>query len=394
MATLETPADYRIQDVPSQQSIIKMVAPETGVSDIAEQAFKVAANSTRGLVRRVVNPDRGSFEAAVSSLSNTDVPRLGWPPFRIYYPAGTSAGATPLEGPFPLVIFVHGQRNPDSTGFYADPSDPDPDQDYKRWGGVLHLLARTGIVVASVQMTGALGPGTAEEAAQRIRSVERWMHHRWEHRDILVSWVTDGRRRDHRQRPLGLIGHSWGIEGCARLARERDFVKAVAGVAATWSWDVPLQDIIGARVPSLFVAGTEDFLANPSAQPYQPVDPPKHLAAVQGAGHWDWFDDEGLTPPDVETRCQEGYRIAGELLAVFLHRYLNNRSDLPPSLLTMRRRWRWLPPRKKWVSDTAGRPALSLSSPCALKVDWNVDEQKSWEEPVNATGSKTLGSWT
>lgn len=393
MAMLETPVGFRTQDV-AGRSIFEPVDPI--MPHVAERSVETVVSSAQELVRRAVNPIRGSFEAAASSAPHTGLPPVWWPPFRIYYPAGASAGAPLLEGPFPLVIFAHGQRDPGSEG---DPSNPNPSQDYKRWGSVLHLLARTGIVVVSIQMTGALGSDTVEEAARRIKTVERWMYHRWEHSDMLLSWVTDGQTRDHRHRPLGLIGHSWGIEGCARIARERDFVEALAGVAATWSANITLQDIAEAGVPSLFIAGTKDSLANPNSQPYFSVDPPRHLAAVQAADHWDWFDDDGLTPPPDhgETRCQAGYRIARELLAVFLHRYLDHRPEsvrrsagvLPPSLLTARQLL-WI-----WVPDTAGRPSLDLSSPCALQVDWDVNEEKFWEEPVDATGSETLpGLWT
>lgn len=394
MATLESPAGYRIQDV-DRQFIVGPIAPGTGMTPVAEQSVESAVNSAQGLIRRAANLARRSSKATVNSAPHEDPPPFAWPAFRIYYPAGASAGAPPLSGPFPLVIFAHGQRDPDKTGLYPDPRDPDPNQDYKRWGGVLHLLARTGIVVASIQMTGALGSDTVEEAARRIETVERWLYQNWEHRDMLVSWVTDGRRRDHRHRPLSLIGHSWGIEGCARVARERDFVEAVAGIAPTWRGRDPRRDIAEARVPTLLIAGAEDDLAGPNSQRqvYDSVDPSKHVATVEGTDHWDWFDDDGLTPPpppDGEIRCQVGYRIARELLAVFLHRYLNRRSNLPPSLLTMSREWRWFPPRKTWVSDTAGRPSLDLSSPCAIEVDWTVNESKSWEEPVEATGSETL----
>ncbi len=386
MATLEAPANVRVEDV-AARPISGPVLPGLGGTGVlqAMPGPSLAGPSTSETDSpRIAGP---SFGPAVSSRPHQGLPPLWWPAFRIYYPAALSAGAPPLRGPFPLVIFVHGARDPDSP---TNPDDPNPRLDYTRWGGVLNLLARTGVVVASVQMHGFLGADKelVGRAARRIGIVERWLYHRWGHRDMLVTWARDGDRRDHRHRPLGLVAHSFGILGCVRVARERGFVQAVAGVDATWENEA-LRDIAEVGVPSLFIAGTQNQ-TSPAQQPYRSIDRPKHLAAVQGADHWDWFDEDGLTPPappSGETRCQAGDGIAREVLAVFLHRYLNHRRDLPPSLLTMRRVFFW------WFHNTAGRPALDVSSPCALTVLWNVDESRSWREPVGAKGAQTLGQW-
>ena len=387
MATLERPAGHRVQDVAARTVPIE-AAPATGLAPTGEPSSETggasAAQAVTGEAPAVTGEAAETVAARASqSVALPPVGPLPRPAFRIYFPAAASAGAPPLAGPFPLVIFAHGQRDPDAD---HHPDDPDPDRDYQRWGGVLHLLARTGIVVASVQMAGTLAadPDAVEEAARRIRLVEQWMHEQWEHRDMLRTWTIDGNRRDHRRNPLGLAGHSFGILGCARVAREGDGVQALAGVDATWNNEA-FRDVADARVPSLFVRGAQSPAGIPS------TDPPWHVATVAGAGHWDWFDEDGLTPPvsEGEARCQEGHRIAGELLAVFAHRYLNDRSNLAPSLLTMRRipvgfgRWHW-------VHDTADRPSLSLSDPCGLEVEWHVDEQPSWDEPVDPAGSESL----
>ena len=64
---------------------------------------------------------------------------------RVYYPSeeDTLYNATIRPGLYPLVVFAHGDRAYENSFCPVDKT-----QDYKRWGAVLHLLARCGMVVA------------------------------------------------------------------------------------------------------------------------------------------------------------------------------------------------------------------------------------------------------
>lgn len=324
--------------------------------------------------------------------------------FLIYHPAqrGFSGGTAPIEmGSYPLLIFAHGQRE---IGPPEVPADPNPQIDYQRWGGVLQLLARTGIVAVSVPMVGL--HTDQDRAADRIQTVVRWMYERWEHEGALARGVSyrtvrEGQEvvvNDRRRGPVGLAGHSWGIGGCVRMAARHGFVRAVAGVAATWREDSWRTEAASNDRPTLMVVGAADDTAGAAAnaQPYPRLAPPRHLAVVQAVDHWDWFDHTGLSPPASADpqRCRAGFRIAGELVAVFFHRYLAGRPELPPSLLTMTRRRRRLALRPSWQHDTANRPDLPLLGQCAVRSVWSVPGPRSWDEPVDPVGTQSLGSWT
>ena len=313
---------------------------------------------------------------------------------RIYYPATGSSGsrATVLPGSYPLVLFAHGHRG---QGSGLCPQNPD--QDFQRWGGVLHLLARCGMVVTSVDVSQALDPNPAgsERVAGLLEQAWEYLDKRWEHRDIIKRTAERDENgvADHR-RIFGVVGHSWGVGGCAEAAASRRLpVGAIASVAGTWESHVPaLLDT--AQRPTLFIAGTEDLTSAPGGGPYGGLDPPKHEAAVQHAGHWDWFDEDGLQPCNASSTnpCEISYRIAGELLTVFFHRYLLLRTDLPPSLLTMRRIL-WV-----WIYHNAGRPDIARAfrrrGPCAVQVRWDVGQRNGWRPPLPPEGTQTLGRWT
>lgn len=294
---------------------------------------------------------------------------------RVYYPSLRSGPrAKPLPGRYPLVLFAHGQRDA-SSGLCPE----DRSLDFQRWGGLLHLLARCGMVVASVRMVhpASHNPVDSDRAALRLEEAYRYLLNEWEHRDIIARGIRDEHGiADHRNTRLGVIGHSWGMGGCARAAvRGNVPVAAIASVAGTWESHIA-RDLLDARAPTLHVWGTEDTGA---AALYRGQVPPKHAAVLLGAGHWDWFDSDGLRPCSGESSnpCPASYEMASELLTVFFHRYLLLRADLDPRLLLLSRRWRLGWPPRRTYHDSAGRPDLTgrflRQGSCGLALHWAVD---------------------
>src|SRR5262245_58265610 len=72
---------------------------------------------------------------------------------RIYYPTDddTLLGAPLLDGPHPVVVFVHGHRH---SGTVPAMCPPEYTRDYQRWSVVLGGIARSGYVVVSLNAQG------------------------------------------------------------------------------------------------------------------------------------------------------------------------------------------------------------------------------------------------
>jgi pimeloyl-ACP methyl ester carboxylesterase len=345
---------------------------------------------------------------------------------RIYYPTeeiGTR-NARIRSGPYPLVIFAHGDRS--GTPIFGDELCPrDFTQDYKRWGSMLSLMARCGFVVVVPAMHDVLGGSSLD--AERLEAVARWMYHHWPYRSTVTyplqayieRPVTTATRKGaveeprydaaevHRYEivrnlpaellngfgpdiavpignpaPLGLIGHSWGMKACCEVAaRGNVHVSSLAAVAGTFDDNEAPANFVQANVPTFLLCGTGDFQTFgylPGLWRNTPA--PKHQAAIRDLGHWDWFGPAGGIQPcddDVEPpACNGGARMGSVMLLAFEKRYLGGWWYSSPNLL-----------------DRPGnRPPFDFSDdgPCALAVRW---EAPTLATPAGAAGSQELGQW-
>lgn len=307
-------------------------------------------------------------------------------PMRIYYPSDQGAvfGVPIRPGTYPLVAFAHGQRqgggvDSENLLFGNQPGCPDDvTLDHQRWSAVLHLLARCGIVVVAPALHDVLT--SSEASAERLEAAIRWVRLEWEHRIVLWGrdlfldpdtaefrqMATVGRKDSYGLadfgvqhlgegvgvrpvRPdivifgtptnLGLAGHSYGARACARVAaRGQVAVRALASIAGSWDENAAIDALVGAQKPTLMMAGMAD-LVNLSYLPgfWPSLVRPKHQAAFQGAGHWDWFGTDGaiqFCDPENGGRCRSVvWSTASEMLVGFMTKYLYNRWQIPPYLL-------------------------------------------------------------
>jgi len=349
---------------------------------------------------------------------------------RIYYPSteGSVFDVQVRPGRYPLVAFAHGQREGGGTDgggvLGATPGCPaDITQDYRRWGAVLHLLARCGFVVVAPALHDVIF--SSEAAAARIEAAINWTRTRWQHRSVIhqppviyldpdVSEYQEAAKvpadeqrglgrfgvtdlglgigfdiTDALSSPteLGLVGHSWGARACARVAvRGNVRVRALASVAGSWDENEAIQALITARVPTLLVAGTAD-LQNLSYLKglWNGLVSPKHQAALQGVGHWDWFGtDGGIQYCDAENRHQcrsRAWSTASEMLVGLMTRYLRHQATAVPAHLLGDRY-----PASSWWDFTGS----VLSKACAVKARWDDPFNIP---PYGKTGNETWGLW-
>jgi pimeloyl-ACP methyl ester carboxylesterase len=347
---------------------------------------------------------------------------------RIYYPSVEDEvlDVPILPGTYPLVAFAHGDRsdNPELC-------PPDLTGDYKRWGAVLHLLARCGFVVISPAMQDIID--NSEASAVRLERAINWIRSSWPKRSVLhlrpviymdpdllhasrntpsapeqqagttaASSLSD--RLDRRDiarlgagvgsdigapigppTALGVAGHSWGARAAARVAaRKQVQVTAIASVAGSWDENAAIDAFVQAGLPTVMMAGSDDFLAA-SYLPglWKPLAAPKHQALLAGLGHWDWFSAyAGIAPCDPNTPhpvCPVGWQTASELLLGFMTKYLYNEWWRPPHLL----------------GSPGGRPPLlewyGTNGPCGLKIRW---DDPTYTGSLGTVGDTTLGNWT
>jgi dienelactone hydrolase len=335
---------------------------------------------------------------------------------RIYYPSEEmEVRDVPVRnGTYPLIAFAHGDRSSESSLCPTDRTE-----DYKKWGAVLHLLARCGFVVISPAVHDVVHD--SEQTAILLETSIAWARSQWSGRQVLhqpavfyldpdvlaaqapehklqqpardsgyVARLGQGFGFDH-QLPhgpptnLGVVGHSWGARAAARVAaRSNVEVKAIASIAGSWDENDAIRAFIDAADPTLMIAGTEDFLNASYLQGlWNSLVIPKHQAMLQGIGHWDWFGHPGSIhacdasaprPP-----CPIGWQTASELVLAFMTKYLLNNWWRPPYLL----------------GSPGGRPPFlnwyDNNGPCALKVRWNDPMASGAQGQV---GDITLGNWT
>ncbi|WP_027668930.1 alpha/beta hydrolase [Rhizobium leguminosarum] len=335
---------------------------------------------------------------------------------RIYYPSDEmEVRDVPYrDGIYPLVAFAHGERASDRSL-----CPPDVTADYKKWGAVLHLLARCGFVVISPAMDDVLNDTT--QAAVRMETAIAWARSSWPSRQIIhqppvfyldpdgvlaqapeqkqeslslnpshLARLGHGFGFDH-QLPLGpptslgLVGHSWGARAAAIVAgRGNVEVKAVTSIAGSWDANDAISALIDSALPTLMIAGTDDTLNLSYLHGlWGSLAIPKHQAMMQGLGHWDWFGFPGsiyaCNVPVPSPAQQIGWQATSELVLAFTTKYLLNNWWRPPYLL----------------GSPGGRPPFlgwfSKNGPCAMSVRWNDPMSSS---SLGQVGDITVGNWT
>lgn len=270
---------------------------------------------------------------------------------RLYFPSWDGAvwSAPIADGTFPLVIFLHGERQGERTLCPEDTRD-----DHKRWWSSLHLAARFGLVVACPQLSDVVSADPTS-VLPRVTDTIDHLRTQWEH-------------RDHLSGTLGIGGHSWGGNAAISVAASSDFdVAAYAGIAVTRENNFA-SDFTRMSTPLLLVAGTEDFLAGPiNASEFRRGPIPRHQLALQGVGHWGWFGPTEIWPcsGDPEHPCASGAQILSEVLATFFWHYLATGSS-------------WVVPYL--VETPVGRSDLSRlnDSACAGQVIYRTRFGWSW----------------
>jgi len=347
---------------------------------------------------------------------------------RIYYPSEEVEvrDVSILRGTFPLVAFAHGDRRAERSLCPTDITG-----DYKRWGAVLHLLARCGFVVISPAMHDVLSD--SEASAIRIEKAIKWIRGFWPKRsvlhlpplvymdpDVMAAAAPDTpaekaqSKKAVDQQPsarfdradlarlglgvgpdvlapigpptaLGVAGHSWGARAAARVAaRGQVDVEVIGSVAGSWDENASIRAFIDAQVPTVMIVGSDDFLnASYLAGMWSALAIPKHQAMIQGLGHWDWFSDFGgiepCNPSAPRPGCRVGWQTASELLLGFMTKYLYNHWWRPPYLLGSAGS---RPPLIHWYTQTG---------PCAIKIRWN---DPTYTGSLGSAGDVTLGNWT
>ncbi len=349
----------------------------------------------------------------------------------VYYPTAFNQ-ATITPGTYPLVVFAHGDRTNEPTLCPAD-----IEHDYRRWSGVLGLWARCGFVVVAPDLHDILN--SSEETGARLAATIGWMRGDWVHREVLFrpSEVSDVVSRtmpeDHATATLierleaatadsagagriplpgpvvvpgwptatALVGHSWGARGCAIAAAGNQVsVSALVAIAGSWDENAAIEALVGAGVPTLLMAGGDDFNSGSLRALWSQLPIPRYQAVLQGVKHWDWFGTRGgiqpCDPNAARPSCTVAWQVASELILGLLMKQLDHRWYLPPYLLG--------PP--------GGRPALfpwfEHGGQCAVVIRWH-DPTAPWDDssippgtswatvpapPYEVQGEVTLGSYT
>lgn len=291
---------------------------------------------------------------------------------------------------------------------------------------MFHLLARCGFVLVAPAMSDVIA--SSEASAARLETAISWMRGQWQHRVVLsrpsvfvdpdivraraakgpemarhiarfglqhlgLGVGTDASDILSRPTELGLVGHSWGTRACARVAvRGQVRVRAVAAIAGSWDEPQAIDALIDAKDPTLLIGGTRDILNFSYLKYLWPaLVAPKHQAALQGIGHWDWFGRRGgiqFCDPDAERpACPVGWHTAAELLVGFMTKYLRNL-------------WYLVPPHLLGYRGAAGslfqRPNLlqyyEPPTACGLKIRWD-DPIADPDRGQIKVGEITKGTW-
>lgn len=227
-----------------------------------------------------------------------------------------TAGILEGCGPYPLILFAHGQCEMDS-------------EHYKKWFLLPATLARAGNVVVVPEVPHAAYPPNNDTDLDRMRRIVTWMRRCWSYRNVLLPPPA-----------TGVAGHSWGAMLMARFAADQD-VSAFAALSGSWGeFQDSLAPLTGLELPTLFTWGDGGFDVHstvPNGQ-WASLSEPKHKATFDGGEHWDYL-------PPGQTRC-EMFRgscdlthwLAADLLTMFFGKYVGREgspaiSQIPANLV-------------------------------------------------------------
>ena len=289
---------------------------------------------------------------------------------RVFYPSWDTAGwSAPIaEGTYPLVVFLHGDRNQDIGICPHDFAN-----DYQKWWAALFRLATTGVIVAVPDVSGVV----TSDPTTVIPRLQRTIHF---FRELWDDHASVAPR-------LGLAGHSWGANAAINAAVSGQFkVDAYASIAVTREPNNYGDDYRALRIPSLLIAGMEDLVNPPLGTAAFNMGPtPRYQVALTGIDHWGWFSGDELHWCDGTAQaCPHGAWIVSEILPSFFAKHLNGDDAVVPYLL----------------ETPVNRPDLSSlnGSACAAKVIYRTSDAgglwlPSWLNSVTV-GWGQVPSWS
>jgi dienelactone hydrolase len=256
---------------------------------------------------------------------------------RLYYPASgprpdSSVGC---GGPFPVILYAHGNRSPNCFPCYSEPIE----NDYHQADAILRPLAAAGFIVVSLDVSWVNSGGAFFKASMLLNTLSFLRAENGRSGAMLHGSLDMSR--------VGLAGHSTGgaaaldalvlleVGSCSRLNLNGVLVGAAALLA-------PGLDALPNTCPPLLVFyGTTDSgqVGDHPLQVYARANGPKHLVSITGANHYG-YTDALCCLQDFDGPCQVGGAIgdgarrrqqlaARDYLIAFFHRYL--RDDLGKS---------------------------------------------------------------
>jgi pimeloyl-ACP methyl ester carboxylesterase len=213
---------------------------------------------------------------------------------RVYYPSNAPGGPVIAcnGGPFPVVVYAHGLRNPGQSqlcSWCEDDLRTDNTQDYKQAEGILKRLALSGAVAISFNWHGL----TSEADAIAGYVIDA------------ITYLGNEFGDDVDLDRVGLIGHSTGgqaVTSAAQELRQQEnppavFVGLIAPVFSTGQPSGPV----------LVIHGTRDHACQVGTDPlgvYCVANAPKYLVVLTGANHFGYTDGICLNPSQPRTgRC-------------------------------------------------------------------------------------------
>lgn len=282
-------------------------------------------------------------------------------PCRVFFPSldgsPQNAGVLADCGPYPLILFAHGQCAMDS-------------EHYKNWFLIPATLARAGYVVVVPEIKHGWYPTSNATDLDRLRRTVEWMRGCWRHRSVLLPSPA-----------TGVVGHSWGAVLMAQFAAEHD-VSAFAALSGTWQeFQGSLAPLSEVEIPKLFTWGEGgfDFSSDLTDSQWAAIATPKHKAVFERAEHWDYL-------PTGRTQCELSRGPCGltpwlamDLVTTFFGKYLGQAnspafSGIPASLV---------PPDLTLTSEQefyAGGFLQSFSyldndEHCGVELTWETDDE-------------------
>ena len=202
----------------------------------------------------------------------------------IYYPA-TASGAVASGGPFPVIVYGHGQR------WYGLGTPADNSKDYKQLGGILAYLAKKGFIVISVDLSWqtpnpvSTPSRTSADYFNRMQVMKDALNYMQE--ENCLPWSPFFGRADTSR--AGALGHSMGSAGAIMLGAEDIRVLAVALMGPNLH---KLEQFTAAKSfaprPLMTIHGSADFFSrwNTYQSIYCNALPNKYLVRIADGNHF------------------------------------------------------------------------------------------------------------